>query len=187
MKGDAGKQNITSITIKSWSSFPAKIILTSSGDNPNLGATISFTFLICHFGSRSTDSVLPVFVLMYTLKEFDIVRLPNDSSCNILCNTFHRKLTIKLIIRKQKTDGTDGINMLTDKGKFRDIRGKYTYILETLIDPCTIIIPRHAGGSIPDGKNLTYRILEGRKRYFKPGVMCTLCSSDVKSLAIFTT
>jgi len=148
--------------------------LTSSGDNPNLGATISFTFLICHFGSRSTDSVFPVFVLIYTLREFDIVRLPNDSTCNILCKTFHRKLTIKLIIRKQKTDEMDGINMWTNIGKFRDIKGKYTYILESLIDPCTIIIPRHAAGSVPDGKNLTNRILEGRKRYFTPGVMCTV-------------
>jgi hypothetical protein len=65
----------------------------------------------------------------------------------------------------------DGIHNWTNIGKFRDIGGKYTYILEMKIDPCTIIIPRPAGGSIRDGKNLTYHVLEGRRRYFKPGVM----------------
>jgi len=65
----------------------------------------------------------------------------------------------------------DGIHNWTDIGKFRDIRGKYTYTIETKIDSYTIIIPRHVSGSIPDGKNLTYNLLEGRTRYFKPGVM----------------
>lgn len=89
---------LTSIIVELCSSLPANIIFISSGAIPIWGATISFKFFISHFGSNSTESVFPVFVLMYMLKELDILRLPNHNNCNILRNAFFTKLNQKLIV-----------------------------------------------------------------------------------------
>ena len=92
------KQALTSIIIESCSSLPANIILMFSGSIPIRGATISFRFFMSHLGSNSTERVLPVFVLMYMLKELDIFCLSNQNNRNIPRNALFTKLNKKLII-----------------------------------------------------------------------------------------
>lgn len=87
----------TSIIVELCNSFPANIIFMSSGNIPIWDATISFTFFMSHFGSKSTGNVLPVLVFTYMLNEFVSFRLPNQTNCSILRNTLRIKPKNKLI------------------------------------------------------------------------------------------
>lgn len=78
----AQQKILTLITIESSSSFPAKIILTSFGFAPILGAILFFTSRMSHSGSSPTDRVFPVLHFMCILSELSMVGLPKESILN---------------------------------------------------------------------------------------------------------